>query len=84
MPSIAYSGHNAYSEWGPPPDGAAPVVAVGFDAGYLAEHFRGCRVAARIDNRAGIDNEERGGPVTVCRGPRRPWSREWPALRRLG
>ena len=79
----AYSGHNAYGDWGPPPDGAQPVIAVGLGAGDLAE-LEGCRVAARIDNRAGIDNEERGTPVTVCRGPRRSWSRQWPALRRLG
>ncbi len=26
-----YSGHNAYSEWGPPPDGDAAVIAVGPD-----------------------------------------------------
>jgi 4-amino-4-deoxy-L-arabinose transferase-like glycosyltransferase len=79
----AYSGHNAYGEWGPPPDGAAPVITVGLGAGDLAE-LQGCRVAARIDNRAGIDNEERGAPVIVCRGPRRPWSQQWAALGHLG
>lgn len=77
----AYSGHNAYGDWGPPPDGSAPVIAVGRN---LAPHLRDCRVAARITNRAGVDNDEQGAPVMVCGGPRRPWSREWPALRRLG
>jgi hypothetical protein len=75
----AYSGHNAYHDWGPPPDGAAPVVVVG--RGPLAS-LRGCRVVARVDT--GIDNEEDGAPVSLCDGPRRPWSQEWPALRRLG
>lgn len=79
----AYSGHNAYGDWGPPPDEAAPVVAIGLRPADAA-HLRGCRVAARIDNRAGVDNDERGKAVLVCRGPRRPWSRAWPALRHLG
>jgi hypothetical protein len=76
----AYSGHNAYGDWGPPPDGARPVVAVGVDPRTL----RGCRAVARIDNRPGVDNEERGEPVYLCDGPRRPWSQAWPALRHLG
>jgi 4-amino-4-deoxy-L-arabinose transferase-like glycosyltransferase len=80
----AYSGHNAYGAWGPPPDGAAPVITVGLPPAYAAAHLRGCRLAARIDNRAGIDNDEDGEPVMVCRGPRHPWSSEWPRLRHLG
>jgi hypothetical protein len=80
----AYSGHNAYGDWGPPPDGGAPVVGVGLRGAELAAHLRGCRVAARIGNRAGVDNDERGKAVVICRGPRRSWSREWPGLRHLG
>ncbi|MDQ3722259.1 MAG: glycosyltransferase family 39 protein [Actinomycetota bacterium] len=79
----AYSGHNAYGEWGPPPDGSAPVIAVGLGARDLAQ-LRDCIVAARIDNGVGVDNAEQGRAVMVCRGPRLPWSRQWPALRRLG
>jgi hypothetical protein len=80
----AYSGHNAYGYWGPPPDGDGPVIAVGLDPGDVAAHLRDCRVAARIDNGAGVDNEEQGRMVTICRAPRRPWSQEWPMLRHLG
>ena len=80
----AYSGHNAYGEWGPPADDRAPVVAVGFRLEDARPHFRGCAVAAHIENNAGIDNDERGANVLVCRGPRRPWSSEWPRLRHLG
>jgi hypothetical protein len=79
----AYSGHNAYGDWGPPPNGSAPVVAVGLPLADLAR-LRGCHVVARIDNGLGIDNDEQGMHVDVCRGPVRPWSQEWPALRHLG
>ncbi|WP_165960978.1 glycosyltransferase family 39 protein [Actinocrispum wychmicini] len=76
----AYSGHNAYSTWGPPPDGAT-VIAVG---GKLAQFLRDCRVAARITNQAGIHNSEWDAPVMVCAGPVLPWSQQWPALRHYG
>jgi 4-amino-4-deoxy-L-arabinose transferase-like glycosyltransferase len=79
----AYSGHNAYGEWGPPPDGAKPVIAVGLDPRAIRARLRGCAVAARVRNQAGIDNDESGAPVVVCTAPRDPWSREWPALRHL-
>jgi Dolichyl-phosphate-mannose-protein mannosyltransferase len=79
----AYSGHNAYGDWGPPPNGSAPVVAVGLPLADLGR-LRGCRVVARIDNGLGIDNDEQGTHVDVCRGPVRPWSQEWPALSHLG
>ena len=46
--------------------------------------LRGCRVVARIDNSLGIDNDEQGTLIDVCRGPVRPWSQLWPALRHLG
>jgi 4-amino-4-deoxy-L-arabinose transferase-like glycosyltransferase len=79
----AHSGHNAYGDWGPPPDGSAPVVAVGLRPRDLV-HLRACRVAARIDNGVGVDNDEQGTRVLVCRGPARSWRQEWPALRHLG
>ncbi|QEC48718.1 glycosyltransferase family 39 protein [Baekduia soli] len=80
----AFSGHNAFHEWGPPPDRPSPVITVGFSAARLRADFTGCRVAARIDNAAGVDNDERGEPVDRCAGTRAPWSRLWPGLRRLG
>jgi 4-amino-4-deoxy-L-arabinose transferase-like glycosyltransferase len=79
----AYSGHNAFGYWGPPPSRPGPVVAVGLDASELS-HFRGCRLAARIDNAAGVDNGEKGGPVERCSGTVGSWSAVWPKLRHLG
>lgn len=80
----AYSGHNAYGDWGPPPDGSAPVIVVGLRPRDIAAHLRDCRVAARIDNHAAVDNGEQGRTIMICRAPRHPWSREWSTLRHLG
>lgn len=79
-----YSGHNAYADWGPPPDGAAPVVTVGLAPTEMAAHLEGCRVVARIDNSGDVDNDEQGEPVMLCRAPRGSWSEQWPELRHLG
>ena len=79
-----YSGHNAYGDWGPPPDGAAPVITVGLAPSEMAAHLENCRVVARIDNDDGVENDEQGAPVMVCAGPRRPWREEWPDLEHLG
>ena len=82
LPS-AYSGHNAFGYWGPPPDRLGAVVTVGLDSSQLS-HFRGCHLAARINNSAGVDNDENGEPVEQCAGTRGAWSRIWPKLRHLG
>lgn len=91
----AHSGHNAYGDWGPPPDDSGPVIAVGLEraasatapagasAGSVAQ-LGNCYVAAKIDNNAGVDNNEEGADVLVCSGPRRPWSEIWPTLRHFG
>ncbi|HEX3778990.1 MAG TPA: glycosyltransferase family 39 protein [Pseudonocardiaceae bacterium] len=79
--SNVYSGHNSYGYWGPPPEGSAPVIAVGKD---LSQFLRGCTQAARISNSAGVHNEEYGVPVLICQGPKQSWSQEWPRIRHLG
>ena len=79
----AYSGHNGFGYWGPPPDRPGSVITVGLSASELSQ-FGQCRLAARIDNAAGVNNDERGEPVEQCAGPRAPWSTLWPRLRHLG
>ena len=79
----AYSGHNAYWGWGPPPDDAAPVVAIGLPPDDLAQ-LRNCRPAARVDNGLDVDNDEQGTEIYVCVGPLRSWSSAWESLRHLG
>ena len=76
-----FSGHNGFAEWGPPADGAAPVVVVGHRS--PGAHFTGCSVAATVPTVDGADNEEAGGQVRVCDSPRRPWSRIWLELAHL-
>jgi 4-amino-4-deoxy-L-arabinose transferase-like glycosyltransferase len=81
-PLRAYSGHNAYADWGVPPGRAGPVVAVGF--GRPPAGLERCRLSARIRSPHGIDNDENGAPIWTCNAPRLPWREIWPELRVLG
>lgn len=78
----AYSGHNSFASFGMPPGRAGPVIAVGIPEGSLGDFDR-CRLAGRIDNGVGVDNEEQEAPISVCAAPRRPWARLWPLLHHL-
>jgi hypothetical protein len=78
----AYSGHNSFASFGVPPGRAGPVIAVGVPEDALGE-FERCRVAGRIDNGVGVDNEEQGAPISVCAAPRLPWGELWPRLHHL-
>jgi 4-amino-4-deoxy-L-arabinose transferase-like glycosyltransferase len=80
----AYSGHNGYALWGPPPERDVPVVAVGIPRDNLDRWFRRCKLAARIDNRVGIANEEQGAPLHVCNERRKTWAALWPQISHLG
>jgi len=82
----AYSGHNGYWYWGPPPVSRGAAVLIGapdFEA-YSRRAWADCRPAGRIDNGVGLDNEEQGYTVLVCRRPLRTWARIWPGQRHLG
>lgn len=83
LPS-AYSGHNGYATWGPPPERDVPVVAVGMKRRDLERWFERCDLAARIDNGVDIDNEEQDSPVHVCTGRQQTWANLWPQITHLG
>jgi hypothetical protein len=83
LPS-AYSGHNAFGWWGPPKRRPGTVLIVGRMQASRMHLFVSCTMAARITNSAGIDNDERGEPVTQCLRPRWPWASVWPRLKHLG
>ena len=81
----AYSGHNAFWRFGRPPDGARPVIVVGYDHPevVLRGDFSGCVLSARIDNGVDLDNEEQGAGIWTCASTVDTWSALWPRLRSL-
>lgn len=77
LPQV-YSGHNELWYYGPPPESATVAVVVGLGPGGLGQAFDTCEVVDRLDNGVGVDNEEQGRAVVVCRQPRLPWRDLWP------
>lgn len=83
LPGI-YSGHNELHNWGPPPESADVVIAVGLSRDTFAG-WRECEVAAKYDNGVGLAaSKEQGREILVCRGRPQSWQQWWPAQRRLG
>lgn len=77
----AWSGHNGYALWGPPPSSPAPVVVV-WEDGPPTDFFTDCRHFAKITGP--VDNEERKrASVYVCAGPIGGWAADWPRLSHL-
>lgn len=83
LPS-AFSGHNGFADWGPPPPGTRTILAVGISPDILNAAFTDVRPAGRLDNGLGINNDEQGTDLFVCSEPRDTWTRLWPAFIRLG
>jgi 4-amino-4-deoxy-L-arabinose transferase-like glycosyltransferase len=85
----AYSGHNGFANWGPPPDSADIAILVdGFrrtDPGDVPEWTRqGCQTLTRAGTvETPAATRERGKPIWICQ-LREPWSLLWPQLTRLG
>jgi hypothetical protein len=77
----AYSGHNGFSEWRLPPATDTRALLAGFNtAADAAPYFTRCRTLARVDNGVGLNNQEQGLPIMLCR-PAGQWSALWPHLR---
>lgn len=77
--TAVFSGHNSSWWWGPPSGDGRVVLVVGYEQGraFLQERFRSVSLAARLDNGLGVDNEEQGQPVWVCRGLLGTWASTW-------
>jgi 4-amino-4-deoxy-L-arabinose transferase-like glycosyltransferase len=73
-----YSGQNQLYFQARPPGTATVVVVVGYAYPDLRGSFGACRVAGHLDDGVGVDNEEQGGPIAICRNPTAPWRVLWP------
>jgi hypothetical protein len=85
----AVSRQNSEWWWGPGNPHATTIVAVapgpygggtGY-AAYLGQFFTSVRMAATLSNPYGLHNQQWGGHVYICTGPRQPWGQIWPRLR---
>jgi 4-amino-4-deoxy-L-arabinose transferase-like glycosyltransferase len=77
----AYSGHDGFSEWGKPPATDDRALLIGFNGpSDAAPQFVACRTLARVNDRVGLDNQEQGLPLQLCRTTT-TWSALWPMLR---
>lgn len=79
----AYSGHNELWTYGPPPRTATLALVLTETPGAWGTRFEECTEEARLDNGVGVDTEEQGVAVLVCRDPVGGWDTVWPGLRHL-
>lgn len=84
LPATVYSGLNQLYLYGPPPDTDTIAVAVGYAPADLAFAFANCAQQGTLDDNVGVDNEEQGVPVLVCRDRKAPWAALWPSLQHYG
>ena len=80
----AISPVNSYYGWSEGGLDAPVYLVVGFSEAGVRDLCRTVEVGAVISNREGVDNDESGGRVYVCRDLHRPLSDVWPELRRFG
>jgi dolichyl-phosphate-mannose-protein mannosyltransferase len=76
----AYSPHNSYGTWGPPPEDARTLIVLGWTRQQLTGWFGRVELAGRLDNGVGLDDDEQGTPIWVVGELREPWSQLWPRL----
>jgi hypothetical protein len=76
----SYSGHNGFSEWGTPPARDTHALIVGYNSARdAAPYFARCRRLATVNDRVGLNNNEQGLPLLLCR-PTAAWTALWPRL----
>ena len=82
LPAV-YSGQNALYAQARPPERAAVAILVGGQLRSVRSLFGSCEIRARLDNRVGVDNEEQGRPIAVCRDLAGGWRANWPRFHHL-
>ncbi len=81
--SRVYSGHNELYSVAAPPASPTVAIVVGEQLSTARRYFASCDVAGRLDNEVGVDNEEQGQPIAVCRERIDDWPAVWPTFRHL-
>ena len=79
----AFSGHNTYWLWGPPPNSDVNAVVVG-DEPVLRAAFASCTQAGTVQPPHNFRNDENGVPLYRCVGLTRSWASLWPLLKHYG
>jgi 4-amino-4-deoxy-L-arabinose transferase-like glycosyltransferase len=80
LPGV-YCGQNNFWLWGPPPEGATSVLAVGIDRQSLEREFVSVRLVGVLAQ-SGIGYLGLPVSVYIATGLRAPWTRTWWSLRR--
>lgn len=73
----AVSGISSYYYWGPGNPEATTFVFEGYSKNYLSRLFSEVKVMEEIRNQYGINNEEQGQYIILCRKPDKPMSELW-------
>lgn len=76
LPAAA-SGIGSYFYWGPGNPDATSVIFVGYPEDYLKRYFSEVTVKEVFTNKYGINNEEQGILIILCRRPKKPISEMW-------
>jgi hypothetical protein len=77
----AYSGHNNFWLWGPPPAADTDAIVVNVDPALLHREFAHVRQVAAFGNGLGVDDDEQGVPVYLATGLKTSWTQAWPVFR---
>ncbi|HEX3326159.1 MAG TPA: hypothetical protein VHV50_04110 [Actinomycetota bacterium] len=83
LPQV-YSGHNNYWWWGPPKPATGTTIAVGLASPMLRHYFGSVALAQRFHNAQGVDNDEEGTYIWLCRDQKKPWPTIWGHFRHYG
>jgi len=78
---VAASGIGSYFYWGPGNPDATSVIFVGYPEDYLRSYFSEVTVKEVFTNKYGINNEEQGILIILCRKPNKPISEIWPEFK---
>ena len=80
----AFSVHNGFWYWGPPPAAAVHALAIGFSAGDIDRFCSDPVLTTRLHNRWSVKNQEEGAPVWSCATLRGTWIELWPRMKVIG